>query len=494
MKILLASPIATQQELWGQYSEGAGAYLPLGLMSIAAVVREAGYHVELLDASTLGTTDAEFREYLAKGMFDVIGLGQCYTALSHLVFRTAKICRDTLPNSKIVVGGVHPTLFPEETLHACSEIDFAVYGQGEITFLELIRKLDSDQTEIADVKGLAYRDGNTIHLTLPRSAIVDPENLPMPTFDLMQMEKYVPPPSNYLRLPTYGLIATQGCPYKCVYCDTRVHGKKFRNYGTHRLIQTIKHLKFTYGMRGVIFHDSVFTLDNKFVEDLCHNLISEKLDISWTCYTRVDRVNLDLLRLMKKAGCWSISYGIESANPESLKLIEKGGTATVEQARKAVTWTKQVGIQTIASFIICLPGEDEQMAMNTINFARSLKLDTAVFFLPVPFPGTKLQEICKADGGLVENITWEDYKQWMDPRNPLYVNPRIGKERMVELYDYAVRSFYTSPSTIFRALTHIRSFKDFKKYLTGFRSILGIITRSFKSSTKSGRLSHTAGR
>ena len=494
MKILLATPIATKQELWGQYAKGAGAYLPLGLMSIAAVAREAGYSVQLLDASTLETAEPEFRAYLKKEKFDVVGLGQCYTALAHLVFRTANICREELPESKIVIGGAHSTLFPRETLQACPSADITVYGQGEFTFLELVQTLDSGNTDFSSIAGLAYRDMNDIKLTMPRPSIADPENLPMLAFDLLEMEKYVPPPSNYLRLPTFGLIAAQGCPYICNYCDTRVHGKKFRNYGTDKLISTIRHLVDNYGMKGLIFQDSVFTLDNKFVEELCHCLIAEKLDVSWTCYTRVDRVNPDLLALMKKAGCWSISYGIESANPESLKLIEKGGTATVEQAEKAVAWAKKVGIQVIASFIICLPGEDEQMALNTINFARKLKLDTAVFFLPVPFPGTGLYDICKIDGGLVENISWEDYKQWMDPRNPLYINPRIGKERMVDLYDYAVRSFYTSPATVLRAITNIRSLSDIKKYMTGFRSIYGIIKRSFRRNSKPGRLSHIDGR
>lgn len=132
--------------------------------------------------------------------------------------------------------------------------------------------------------------------------------------------------------------------------------------------------------------------------------------------------------------------------------------------------------------------------MNTINFAKKLGLDTAVFFLPVPFPGTELHELCKADGGMVENIQWEDYKQWMDPTNPLYINPRIGKERMVELYDYAVQSFYTSLATVLRAVTHIRSVGDFVKYFKGFRSIFGILMRSFKHRVQPRRLSHIARR
>jgi anaerobic magnesium-protoporphyrin IX monomethyl ester cyclase len=476
VKILLATPIATTDELWGQYAKGAGHYLPLGLLSIAGVCREAGFDVQLLDASTLGINEPELRDFLLENRFDVIGLGSCYTALAHLVFRMAVICRSVLPASKIIIGGVHPTLFPFETLQACPSADFVCHGQGERTFLELVRILEDGRTEFVNIQGLTYRENGQIYVNEKRPHIVDPENLPMLPFDLLQMDKYVPPPSNYLRLPTYGLLATQGCPYKCVYCDTRVHGSKLRNYGTKKLIQTIQHLVQQYSMKGLLFHDSVFTLDRSFVEELCKQLINNNLDISWSCFTRVDRVNFDMLALMKRAGCWSISYGLESGNPESLRLIRKN--TTIEQAEQAVAWTKNAGIQVIGSFILCLPGEDELMTLQTIEFARRLKLDTAVFFLPVPFPGTELYDLCKADGGLAQNITWEQYRQWMDPVNPLYVNPKIGKERMVELYDYAVRSFYTSPATIFRALTKIHSPADMKKYLKGFRSIAGVLLRS----------------
>jgi len=212
----------------------------------------------------------------------------------------------------------------------------------------------------------------------------------------------------------------------------------------------IKELKSVYKMKGILFHDSAFTVDVHFTEEFCRRLIRENLNLAWTCYTRVDRVNPGLLALMKQAGCWAVAYGFESGNEESLRLIKKG--VTLAQNRKAAKMTRQAGLQVIGSFIICLPGEDEAMVRKTIAFAKELKLDTAVFFLPVPFPGTELYNLCKAEGGLVDNIKWEDYRQWMDQSEPLYINRKIGKEKMVELYNYAVRSFYTSAGTIMRLL------------------------------------------
>lgn len=477
IKVLLATPIATADELWGQYKEGAGAYLPLGILSIAGVSIKRGFDVKICDASTLGIDSEEFRQYLKNEGFDVIGLGNCYTALAHIVFATAKICRDALPHCKIVLGGIHPTLFPRQTLEACPEADFVVYGEGEYTFRELLEFIENGRNDYENIKGIIFKKDGSLHHNPPRPVIEDLSELPALMFDLLPVERYVPPPSNYRRLPTYGLLVQRGCPYACVYCDSRVHGKKVRHDNIEKIISEIRYLVDKYGMKGILFHDSAFTVNMDFAKKLCQRIIDEGFDLSWTCYTRVDRVDPELLSLMKRAGCWGVAFGLESGNEESLKLIRKG--VTLKQNIEGVKMAKKARLQVIGSFILCLPGEDERMVKNTIKFAKKLKLDTVVFFLPVPFPGTELYDVCKKDGGLAENIRWEDYRQWMDQTNPLYVNPKIGKDRMVQLYNYAVRSFYLSPLTILRFLSHIRSFSDFNKYFTGFKSIYDIIRKSF---------------
>ena len=322
-----------------------------------------------------------------------------------------------------------------------------------------------------------FRKNGDLFQTHPRPLIKSLGELPDLPFDLLPMDRYVPPPSNYKVLPTYGLLVQRGCPYSCIYCDPRVHGRKIRHNSIDKLIFQIRHLKEKYNMRGIIFQDSAFTINMNFTKQFCQRLIDEKLNLAWTCSTRVDRVNPELLSLMKKAGCWGLSYGLESGNEESLKLIRKD--VTLSQNIEAVKMAKKAGLQVIGSIILCLPGEDEAMVRNTIKFTKKLKLDTVIFFLPVPFPGTELYEVCKREGGLVDGIKWEDYRQWMDHSRPLYINPKIGREKMIELYNYALRSFYLSPGTILRVFSHIRSLSDFKKYLKGFKSISGVIKKSF---------------
>lgn len=477
MNILFLTPIASKRELWGQYEKGGGAYFPLGLMSVAGFIRQQGHNVRIIDASLLAWAHENLQEHLKNNTYDIVAFGNCYTALAHIVFSTVRTCRKFLPNAKMVVGGIHPTLFPKEVLLACPELDVAVFGEGELTFKEIIDHYEKGIIGLDKIKGIAYRKGETICLNEPRTVIPDLSILPSLPYDLVEVEKYIPPPSNYKRLPTFGFLVQRGCPYRCVYCDSRIHGSKVRHDNIEKIISEMKYLIKNYDMKGILFHDSCLTINRDFSMKLFQRMIDEKFDLTWTCYTRVDRVDPELLTLMKKAGCWSVAFGLESGNDESLKRIHKG--VTVEQNVRGIKMVKNAGLQVIGSFILCLPGEDEQMTLNTIRFAKKQKLDTAVFFLPVPFFGTQLYEICKEEGGLVKDIQWEDFKQWMDQKNPLYINPLIGKNRMVELYNYAMKSFYLSPLFLFRSLLRIRSYNDFKKYLKGFFSLIEVFKRYF---------------
>jgi len=478
MKVLFLTPLASARELWGQYERGGGAYFPLGLLSVAGVALKAGHQVELLDVSTLRTTSEQLEQKLVGGDFDVIGLGNCYTSLAHLVFRTAEFCRKILPHAKLVVGGIHPTLFPNETLEVCPALDFAVFGEGELTFEELLKYLNNEGSELRQIQGLCYRSGQEVRCNEPRPPIKDISELPPLPYHLLDIDSYVPPPSNYKRLPTYGFLVQRGCPYRCAYCDARVHGRIVRHDNIDKIIGQMKYLIQNHGMKGIIFHDSCLTINRRFSVEFFSRMIDEKINVAWCCYTRVDKVDPELLSLMKKAGCWSVSFGLESGNQVSLERIHKG--VTLAQNREGVRMAKKAGLQVVGSFILCLPGEDEQMSRNTIKFAKELNLDTAVFFLPVPFFGTEIYEMCKAEDALPEDIKWEDFKMWMDPTNPIYVNPLIGDKKMVKLYNEAVSSFYLSPKTLMRSLMQIHSVSDLRKYSKGFISIIEIIKRRFK--------------
>ncbi|MEW5758323.1 MAG: radical SAM protein [Candidatus Omnitrophota bacterium] len=479
IKILLSSALLNAEDMFGQYSKGAGAYLPHGLLSIASVLRKHGHDVSICDPYAMGMDEAAYKSYLIANKFDIIGLGNCYTSQTDNYFTTAKICKEVLPNTKICIGGAHPTLFAQETLERCPYIDFAVRGEGECQFLKLTETLSNDDFDFSIIEGLVFRSKDGIRSNVLPLPIENIDDIPLFPYHLLHMDKYIPPPSNYKQLPTYGMLVQRGCPYGCVYCDSRIHGKKLRQISIKRAIEEIKFLCDYYGMKGVIFHDSVFTINRNWVMSLCEKLLENKINIHWSCYTRCDLVDNELCRLMKKAGCWNISLGIESANQASLDLIKKN--ITVSQIVCGIEAVHNAGIETIGSVILCLPGEDETMVKNTIHFVKAMNIDFPVFFMPVPFPGTELYDLCKQDGGLIENIDWADYRQWMDQKNPLYINPKIGKEKMIALYQHAFRTFYLSPKYILKSFRKIRTLSDFKKYFRGFCSIKGLFGISIKS-------------
>ncbi|MDD5681185.1 MAG: radical SAM protein, partial [Candidatus Omnitrophica bacterium] len=457
-KILLSSAILDSEDMFGQFGKGGGAYLPHGLLSIAAVLLKHGHDVSICDPYVMGMGLDDFSRYLERNRFDIIGLGNCYTSYTKNYFTIANACRKALPSAVICIGGAHLSLFPKETLERCPDIDFAIMGEGEFPLLNLIRELEANEPDLSMVEGLVYRKNGGILINRPHPGVQDIDNIPIFPYHLLPMEKYIPPPSNYKTLPTYGMLIQKGCPYQCIFCDSRIHGRKLRQMSVDRAINEIRFLIDNYGMKGVVFHDSIFTINRQWVVEFCTKLIEQELKLAWTCFTRADAVDDELCFLMKKAGCWSIAFGIESANQESLDLVKK--SIKVERIRQGIRSVKKAGLEMISSIILCLPGEDEQMVRKTIKFVKDMDLDIVVFYLPVPFPGTELYEMCKREGGLAENIAWEDYRQWMDQRNPLYINPKIGKEKMVELYQYAFRAFYLSPKYIWKIFRKIRTVDD----------------------------------
>ena len=180
---------------------------------------------------------------------------------------------------------------------------------------------------------------------------------------------------------------------------------------------------------------------------------------------------------MRRSGCWQIGFGVESGNQETLDFIKKGGSINLELIRKIVGQAKRNRINVITSFILGMPNEDERMVQNTIRFALELRGHQAMFYLPVPYPGTELYQICKQTGGLREDARWRDYLS-VDFQNPVYINPKLGREKMRYYYYRAYREFYRSPLVWLQNLTQVDSWESAKKYFRGGKALLGFFRAS----------------
>jgi radical SAM superfamily enzyme YgiQ (UPF0313 family) len=443
-RILLLEPYYPPSATWGSAKVEQGYLPPLGTISIYRWLKDKGYDVTFVDTQFSDYTAETLQDMMRAGAFDLVGL-PLFTPTANHVFSTARLIRSALPDAIVVYGGVHATSLSAESLEESAEADFVIRREGELTIVELIEALKTHASDFSKIAGLTWRkDATTVNLNPDRTLAPDLDQLPLGMFGDLDLSRYVPHPTQYIRLPNYPFVSQRGCPYPCTFCEAHVAlGKKLRLYSPARVIEELKILKYEKGAKGIYFQDSTFTMNRKYISQVFELMIKEGVnDLLWSCTTRTDRVDPELLALMYQAGCRNILYGIESANESSLKVIRKGITA--ERQAQGVEWTHKARITMLCSYIICLPGETEEMVDNTIQYAKKLGAQMSLFYLPVPYPGSDLYEICKKAGGIRETKDWSEYLA-IDFDNPVYVNPLIGKERMQYWYKRAYVDYYTTP-------------------------------------------------
>ncbi len=441
---------------------------PLGLAYLAAVARDEGHEVDLVDCS-LGITLAELCSRAAEFGPQVIGL--TYTTPSWLAARdAAKALREAAPNAKFVIGGAHVTAAPKETLsHAA--FDAGVIGEGEATFIELLAAWNSDpNADLSGIAGLALLGDGEPFLTPPREMIEDLDSLPYPARDLLPaLSDYHPTPASYQRLPLGVLMTSRGCPARCTFCDRAIFGCSFRAHSVDNVMGEVQELIEKHGAREIRFFDDTFTLQRKRAFEICERMAALPKRVPWTCLTRVTSVNPELLSAMREAGCWQVLYGLESGNDSILQALKKG--TTVERNRQAVHWAQEAGLGVRGDFIVGTPTETEETFENTVRFALEMKLDYAHFNKFTPFPGTELYDELVAQG---YEFDFDQACSILDHAAMLYVPPAFTPERYREVLDTAFRRFYLRPSYMLRRLTQIRTWDMAAGQFRGFLALAGI--------------------
>ena len=479
MKILLTQPLWPRKVQFGHFGLSSGNNtFSYGMASIAAYCKKKKIAISIFDPILYddGVVEQFFIKYIHSHGFDVIGM-PCYTASVDYVFNTAKVIKSICPECRVVLGGIHPTILPEETLKECRYVDYLVLGEGEETFYELIQVIEG-RLDLGCVNGLAYRENNTIKIN-QRRGLMNPQEFPITAYELFALQKYVPAPHLVKNAPAYVMVTQRGCPFKCTFCNANeIHGDRVRCKPVGMVIEEILYLIKHYGARGIIFYDSTFTVNHKWVNELCEQILNKNLRISWYCGTRTDMVNKDLLKAMKRAGCFMISYGIESASQRTLKLIEK--CINIQEAVDAVNLTIRLGFRVCTMYILGLPRENREDVLKTVELAKKISSHIAFFFLPTPFPKTKLYYDCQKDGGLRKDIKWSDYNM-TNFSDPVYINPAFSLEEYKGLINYAYKSYYTCPKVIFRNLSKLNNLTNAynisKAFMAMSRFIFGKVYR-----------------
>ncbi|MFH1229456.1 MAG: radical SAM protein, partial [Candidatus Aenigmatarchaeota archaeon] len=332
----------------------AGFFPPLGVAFLATTLETKGHKCKIIDMQVTQLTRDQLVSEIKSFAPDAVCLS-VLTALAPEAFKIAKIVKENF-KVPVICGGQHVSLFPKETLSANRNIDFIVYGEGEIKLLNLIEAIEKGK-DIKDVKGIFYRDGNKIIVTENVTQIENLDELPIPSRKFFDMKKYVPVSNQYKRMPVTNMITSRGCTYRiCKFCSEsgELHSEYRRN-SVNRAIEEVKYLIDDYKIREIYFWDDEFVMGNKWVEDFCNELKKEKFDLTWSCYAKVNYVNSQILNHMSSAGCWNIFYGLESGSQDLLNNIKKG--QTIKQMRDAVKWTQDAGIEAKGCFMLGLPGE-----------------------------------------------------------------------------------------------------------------------------------------
>ncbi len=390
-------------------------------------LRKNGIDVRLIDGLNLNISNDEIVDLVKD--YQIVGI----TCLTDFYLQTVDLSLKLKEKGKIVVlGNVHPSIMPYETLNDTGA-DYIVCGEGELTMLDLVKSLKNG-TEVNKIPGLIYRGQINF---IKRDLIKELDELPMPDWEQMDPRKYRKAPHGALikNFPVAPVVTTRGCPYNCSFCSSpNFWGRSLRYRTPERVIEEIEYLIRDFGVKEIHFEDDNLTMDRDHIVGICDLILKKGLNFSWATPNgvRADRVDEELLKLMKRAGCYYIAFGIESGNQDILNNIKK--RETLADIEKSVRLANKTGMMTQGFFILGLPGETEQTIKNSIAFAKRIPLDRAQFLILDLLPGSELWQKHNKEYHL--NYNNKSYHE------PTWIPGTITREALIKWQPRAFRQFF----------------------------------------------------
>ncbi|MEW6602888.1 MAG: radical SAM protein, partial [Nitrospirota bacterium] len=433
---------------------------PLGMVYLAALLREKGLDVMFIDANILNLTRKEIIQQLNEFGPDYVLYNVITDNLQHTISWIRDIRKEY--NKPVIIGGPHMEIYPQETLsHEC--VDYGVIGDGWETLPELLKALEHKKG-LSDIKGLVYRENGGIVMTETRPKTVSLEDVPFPARDLLQNDKYDTVLSK--ARPITIMITALGCPFKCTYCCTDTN---LRARSADHIVAEVEECINRYGIKEIEFYDETFTVNRKKMNRFL-DLVEEKgLKFYWSVRTRVDCVDKGLLRRMYKNGCIRINFGIESGDETVLKAINRN--MSIDTIKDAVRWSKEAGIMTFGFFMIGLPQDTHESIEKTLTLMLELDLDFMQLNKFTMLPHSQIYEDYKNSTG---NDFWREYtlgKVTLDEFKRDYL--KITEEELDKYLERGYRKFYYRPTFIWKKLIAVSSFRELKRLASGAISLLG---------------------
>lgn len=425
MKVLLINPPFHRLKGFGHI------YYPLGLGYLSSVAKNLGFEARIYNADVPDINEKlinsenysekikshkkyiealddsshyvwkEISDVIARFRPDIVGI-TVMTAKYASAIKVSEIAKGIGDSQiKVIWGGPHPTICAKEVIGEAS-VDFAVSGEGEETFMELLAGLQAGADDFEGIKGLAHKKGGVTQVNAPRELAQDLDVFSFPDRKAMVF------PERYFTGSFGNMVTSRGCPFLCGYCSAKsIWSRKSRFRSIDSVFLEIRAIRSEFGTKNFYFWDDSFTVNRKRTVEICNKMIAEQLNISWGCTTRVDLLDEELLHLMKKAGCDYISIGIESGSERILKLIEKN--ITVQQIRKAAGMLKQSGIPFEAFFMVGFPDETAEDIEDTFSLMKQMEGASVCFSIFTPYPGSSQFDAAKRYGLIPDKVNWSDY-------------------------------------------------------------------------------------
>jgi len=471
MKIILLNPPIYDQRRYGKpliypYSP------PVNIAYLASILKE---HHDVAIYDLFRHSWKRVREILEKEDPDVVGI-TCLTEQRASPLKLARLVKSINEKTKVVFGGIHPTILYNQVLEHYP-VDVVVLGEGEETVRDLIRAFEKEEN-LGGVAGIAFRRDGSVVKTEDRRLIQNLDSIPFPAYEFFDFDAYERyeilkgrfKGRDLKQLRFVSIVASRGCVGTCQFCSTPwFWGRRWRKRSAKNVVDEMELLANEYQCEFFNFADDIFTVDKKWVVAICQEIIDRRLDIIWDCETRVNYISEDLLGRMRDAGCYCISYGVESASSDVLDEI--GKKATPDQIEKAFRLTHQIGVKTKMLLMIGNPGESDKSVDDTVRMIEMVEPDFVSVSETMVFPGTALYELARSKG-LVD----DDY--WLSDRPAPYYTVEHDLE---QLFEWSNRIMTVRAGRLEKS---VRKIRDAVERVTGIRVSRGGL--EFTGSRKEG--------
>jgi len=448
MKVLLANPPWVTGDRVGfrsnvrwpftisksEFERGKGAsyHFPIYQAYTLAILEREGFDVAAIDCSVNLMGIGDFVGVVERLAPDLVVL-EISTPSFNTDMATATAFKQRV-HVPLAVIGTHVTVFHREIIEKHPSIDFVARGEYEYTVLELARTLQT-HGDLAEVLGLTFRRNGDVVVNPDRPYVEDLDALPFPARDRYEWWKYHEP--TYYALPWITMISSRGCPYRCTFCawPQTMYGHKYRVRSAKNVVDEMEYCIKKYRPGEIFFDDDTFTIGKPRVMEICREIVQRKRGVIWSCMGRTDTVDREMLAAMFNAGCRKIKFGVETGSPRIMTEIKKG--LDLSKVVGAFDAARSVGMEVHGTFMIGLPGETRDAVKETVELARSIRMDSVQFSIATPFPGTEFYRQCVQNGWLVTD-RWEDY----DGNFGSVVSyPRLSKVEIEELLCFANQEY-----------------------------------------------------